>query len=229
MAQFHFIEDYERHVADLIANHPLDKAMALAVGGLYEETGALQLAVLRENGLRDGMSIFDLGCGSGRLAHALGKSGLDLDYCGTDIVQALLDYAKSKTPAHYRFARHTALSLPTGDEAIDIACAFSVFTHLLHHESYLYLQDMRRALKPGGRVIFSFLEFAAPTHWIVFENTAKALRAGNPGPLNTFIERPAVEKWAAELGYRIERFIDGTAPIGNLGIFGQSVAILIKD
>ncbi|MFM0505672.1 class I SAM-dependent methyltransferase [Paraburkholderia caffeinilytica] len=228
MAQFHFVEDYEKHVADLVANHPLDKAMALAVGGRYEETGALQLAVLREVGLEDRMSIFDLGCGSGRLAHALGKSGFDLDYRGTDVVQALLDYAKSKTPAHYRFARHTALSLPAEDESVDIACAFSVFTHLLHHESYLYLQDMRRALRPGGKVVFSFLEFAAPTHWIVFEDTAKALRAGNPGPLNTFIERVAIEKWALELGYRIERFIDGLAPIRDLGSFGQSIAILVK-
>ena len=36
--------------------------------------------------------------------------------------------------------------------------AFSVFTHLLHEESFIYLEDFKRVLKPGGSVVFSFLE-----------------------------------------------------------------------
>ncbi|WP_310631046.1 class I SAM-dependent methyltransferase [Paraburkholderia sp.] len=228
MAQFHFVEDYEKHVESLMKSHPRDEAMALAVGGRYEETGAIQLEVLRKAGLAPGMSIFDLGCGSGRLAHAVGTSSLDIDYCGTDVVQALLDYAKTRAPAHYRFTLHTALSIPADDASIDIACAFSVFTHLLHHESYLYLRDMRRALRTGGKVVFSFLEFAMPTHWTVFEDTVKTAEERGQIPLNTFIERNAITKWSLELGYTVEQFIDGIEPIGELGIFGQSVAMLVK-
>lgn len=44
MAQFHFVEDYERHVAALLEQHPIDEAMSLAVGGLYD--------VLDNDGLR---------------------------------------------------------------------------------------------------------------------------------------------------------------------------------
>jgi hypothetical protein len=33
MPTVHFFEDYERHVAELMASHPLDEAMSLAVRG----------------------------------------------------------------------------------------------------------------------------------------------------------------------------------------------------
>jgi predicted TPR repeat methyltransferase len=97
LAEFHFVEDYERLVQSLIDTYPLDEAMARAVGGAYEAVGQIERDVLRFAGLRDGMSLVDLGCGSGRLAHALGRS-MRICYLGIDIVQALLDYARIKGP-----------------------------------------------------------------------------------------------------------------------------------
>ncbi len=82
-------------------------------------------------------------------------------------------------------------------------CAFSVFTHLLHHESYLYIEDACRALKPKGKLIFSFLEFADPGHWRVFEDTVEAQRSAVPTHLNSFIERSAISVWASHLGDRV--------------------------
>lgn len=37
MSEFHFVEDYERLVEQLLAAHPLYEAMSLAVGGQYEQ------------------------------------------------------------------------------------------------------------------------------------------------------------------------------------------------
>lgn len=219
MAQFHFVEDYERHVANLKANYPLDEAMSLAVGGNYDRAGEIEMGLLNKAGLADGMSIFDLGCGSGRLANALAKSGLTIEYLGTDVVQDLLDYAASKTPPHYRFLRHPELSVPAEDGSIDIACAFSVFTHLLHHESYMYMADIWRALKPEGMLVFSFLEFAASHHWSVFEHTIEQQRASTTPHLNTFIERQSIIVWAEHLGFGSPRFF---------GDLGQTTAILRK-
>lgn len=228
MAQFHFVEDYERLVDRLIENHPIDRAMEIAVGGNYESTGELELNILKHAGLKSGMAVFDLGCGSGRLAHALGKSGLDLDFIGTDVVQALLDYAKTKSPAHYRFVRNPNLTVPAEDASIDIACAFSVFTHLLHHETYQYLEEMHRALKSGGRVVFSFLEFAEPGHWNVFESTIEQQRKTSQIHLNTFIERSAIDVWAQRLGFTVVGYIDGGTGVGGSAPLGQATAILAK-
>jgi ubiquinone/menaquinone biosynthesis C-methylase UbiE len=226
MAQFHFVEDYEKHVETLIATHPIDEAMSLAVGGSFSNVGQIELNILKHAGLQSGMAVFDLGCGSGRLAVALGRSGIQVGYLGTDVVQALLSYAKSKTPEAYRFALHRELSIPAEDGSLDIACAFSVFTHLLHQESYIYLQDMHRALKPGGCVVFSFLEFSTESHWTVFESMVQSQRNQTTPHLNMFIERNVIESWSRRLGFKVERFIEGGEGVGGGAALGQSTVIL---
>ena len=63
MAQFHFVEDYEKLVARLVAKYPIDEAMSYAVGGNYEMFGQIEAALLKKVGLEDGMHLVDLGCG----------------------------------------------------------------------------------------------------------------------------------------------------------------------
>src|SRR5262249_2221315 len=164
----HFVEEYELLVQGLLASLPHDAAMAEAVGGGdFDGIGRREADFLEECGLREFDAILDLGCGSGRLAKQLGMRFPRLGYTGTDVVQALLDRAATLSPAGFRFLRHTDLSLPAPDGSLDFVTAFSVFTHLRPEESYVYLRDAKRALKAGGKVVFSFLE--CPRHWYAFE------------------------------------------------------------
>jgi ubiquinone/menaquinone biosynthesis C-methylase UbiE len=199
---YHFVRDYQRWISYLLARHPHDEAMALAVGGDYERIGEVEFALLRHFGLREGSALVDFGCGSGRLAAAVGRGPLHIDYQGFDIDQRLLDYAKSRSPSHFRFTLNRALTLPMPAAAADFACAFSVFTHLTHAETYLYLQDLHRILRPDGMVLFSFLEFAEPSHWPIFADTVADTQRGTSIHLNQFIERTAIDVWAEKLGYR---------------------------
>lgn len=225
-SKFHFVEDYERMVAHLIATMPIDDAMAAAVGGAFLEIGKIECDLLKWAGLRDGMSVIDLGCGSGRLAHILGQR-VNVEYLGIDIVQTLLDYAKSKSPPHYKFKLHRELDIPAADHCADFVTAFSVFTHLLHSESYLYLEDIRRVLKPAGRLVFSFLEFSEPSHWKTFSAEVEARRGRVATPvLNTLIERNAIEKWAFHLGYKVECFVGAREAPWRTAPLGQTLAIL---
>lgn len=228
MAQFHFVEDYERHVEDLIGKHPIDEAMSLAVGGGYELIGDIASQAVVYAGAKDGMSVLDFGCGSGRVAHALAKRVNLKSFLGTDIVQSLLDYAATKTPAHYRFVNHHALSFPTEDSSVDIAYAFSVFTHLLQAECYLYLQDMHRVLRDRGVFIFSFLELAAEDHWAIFQNTVDNQRGSTTPHLNMFIERNQIEAWARHSGFTVREYIDHNDQRWSGHALGQSMAILVK-
>jgi ubiquinone/menaquinone biosynthesis C-methylase UbiE len=228
VAEFHFVEDYEKLVKRLIAEHPIDKAMEIAVGGGFEAMGNIEVAALMHFGLRDGMSLIDLGCGSGRLAAAASKK-LELFYIGTDIVQDLLDYAKTKTPASYQFLLHRHLSLPSPDKSADFVSAFSVFTHLLQPEVFLYLEDAKRVLHSGGRLVFSFLELADKAHWETFRTTVESKRRGTGDHLNTFIERDQIAVWCEHLGFKTPKFIAGTsAPWGGLPL-GQSLAVTTKS
>ena len=223
----HFVRDYSRLVTALLARHAPDEAMALAVGGAFESIGAIEHALLCHAGLRDGMTLIDFGCGSGRLASVLGRQPIRLDYCGIDIDQRLLDYAKKQAPPHFRFVLNRELQIPAADAVADMVCAFSVFTHLLHAESYLYLEDTRRVLRPGGVLVFSFLEFAQPAHWQVFADTVAAERRRAGAHLNQFIERGVIDLWAEKLGYEKLAYIDADAtPWGEPGPLGQSAVIL---
>ena len=177
MAQFHFVDDYERLVADLIATKPLDEAISFAVGGGYEAVGTIERDLLCWAGLRDGMALIDLGCGSGRLASATGKS-LKIEYIGVDIIQSLLDYAASRSPINYQFILNRTLAIPAADDSADMVCAFSLFTHLLHSETYLYMEDAKRVLKSGGKLVFTFLEFVDPQHWPQFMGEVNGRRPG---------------------------------------------------
>jgi ubiquinone/menaquinone biosynthesis C-methylase UbiE len=227
MAQFHFIEDYEKLVACLVADHPIDEAMSRAVGGGdYAIFGHIEFEILKAAGLKDGMHVVDLGCGSGRLASAL-HQGADISYVGIDIVQPLLDYARSKAP-EYQFILHRGLSIPQPDRSADMVSAFSLFTHLLQSETFIYLEECVRILKPGGRIVFSFLEFAAPTHWDIFELTRNNARDANSDHLNMFTERSAINIWARKLGLSVERYLAPSWKTEVGHALGQSVVILRK-
>jgi len=220
------VAEYENLVRMLVASHPYDEAMSLAVGGDFDAIGKVERQILEHFGLRPGMSLVDVGCGSGRLAQTLAGSGIQ--YLGTDVVQALLDFAKTKCPQNFAFRLHKALSVPVATHSVDMICAFSVFTHLPHDESYLYMADMFRALKAGGRLVFSFLEFRMKSHWPIFVQTAEAKRSGHQLQLNQFIEREAIVVWAEALSYQAPVFIPGDqAPWGGAAL-GQSVAVLPK-
>ena len=227
MAQFHFVTDYENLVLSLLRNYPLDEAMSCAVGGEYETIGAIEAQLLSDVGLKDGMSLVDLGCGSGRAAFALGKL-LEISYTGIDIVQPLLDYAKSRSPADYNFVLHRELSIPLPSGSADMLCAFSVFTHLLHTETYIYLEEAVRVLRPKGTIVFSFLEYAVDSHWEQFIGTKNAQLKKTVPHLNMFIDRTAIETWAAHLGLRVDRYISSDEPIWRGHSLGQSVVVLRK-
>lgn len=227
MAEFHFVEDYEKHVATLMRNHPIDEAMSLAVGGAYDIVGRIEAEILIRNGLRDGMRLADIGCGSGRGAVALARR-LRIDYDGYDIIQALLEYARSKTPDNYKFHMNRGVKIPAPDATFDYICAFSLFTHLLHEETFIYMRDCHRVLKKGGKLLFSFLEFRMAALWPIFEATVKQYEASTRPHLNMFLEREVIEVFAARIGFKVEKFIDADAPVLDEHKLGQSMCVMVK-
>lgn len=205
--QPHFVRDYRRLVAELAENRPLDEAMALAVGGGdYEAIGAAEADLLIEAGFGAGHSLIDIGCGSGRLSSHLSKRfGDAITYLGVDVVPELLDYARHRAAPAYRFELTSGLTVPAADGCADFVAAFSVFTHLRHAETAAYLRDIRRTLRPGGVLVFSFLEL--PYHARIFVSTSMRKLVGKCHPENHFLSRQAILRMAAELEFAIEKFL----------------------
>lgn len=227
MAKFHFVEDYAAHVKNLLATKPLDEAMSDTVGGNYHQIGDIESSIVIYAGLRNGMKIIDYGCGSGRLAASISKK-LKIDYLGIDVIDDLLKYAISKSPNEYAFKKHQNLNVPVADNSVDMICAFSLFTHLLQAETYIYMDDMYRALKPKGRLVFSFLEFDVPSHWSVLEATVAQQKSSTVPHLNMFMEKSVIQHWANHIGFKVIEFINGDINHFDGKSLGQSVAILEK-
>jgi SAM-dependent methyltransferase len=217
------------------------EVMQRAIGGEFEAFGLMEKDLLVQYGLRPDGHVVDIGCGSGRLAWPL-SSYLTGTYVGTDVVPELLEYARSLVHRpDWRFEVAVGTTIPEADGCADVVCFFSVFTHLLHEQSYAYLRDARRVLKPGGRAIFSFLEFSVPSHWSVFDVNLGSLEGDDP--LNMFLSRDAIDAWANHLDLIVVAVHPGDQPhielrqpvtlsdgstVSGLGTMGQSVCVLQK-
>lgn len=207
---------------------PHEQAMECAIGGGFEQFGAIELAILRHYGLAEHAHLIDVGCGSGRLARPL-SLWLKGTYLGVDLVPDLIAHArKIAARPDWRFEVIDHIGIPEADGAADMVCFFSVLTHLLHEQSYWYLEEASRVLKPGGRVVFSFLEFRDPVHLQIFHDTVTSAKRQNLQPLNTFIERGTIDIWARELGLEVIDVRDGSDPVVTDGALGQSICVLGK-
>jgi len=207
---------------------PHDQAMEHAIGSGFEAVGAIELALLRHYGLRPDDSLVDVGCGAGRLAKPL-ASYLRGGYLGIDLVPDLVQHAQRIAGRpDWRFEIIDHVEIPEATGRADMVCLFSVLTHLLHEQSYWYLEEARRVLKPGGRVVFSFLEFANPAHVKIFLETLAAEKAGALIPMNVLIERDVIRLWAQHLGLDMQDIRDGNDVIVPEGALGQALCVLRK-
>ena len=206
----HFEEDYNKLVKNNLLLTDKHSAMAQSIGGNFYHFGIFQRELLLQHGLKADATLVDVGCGSGRLANAL-KDMPELNLIGVDVVQDLLDYAQEICQRDdWKFIKSTDFKIPLENNSVDMVTAFSVFTHLLHEETYVYLAEMRRILKPGGKIIFSFLDFSIPEHWVVF--SSNLLQIHERVHLNQFIAPEAIEIWCQHLQLSIEGIFSGNQP-----------------
>lgn len=243
--QLRYLQSYSAVVQGYLAAYPEDEAMAWAVGGgleTFERFGVLEHSLLRMFGLRDDSRVVDVGCGAGRLARQLARCP-DMRYFGIDVVKELLDYTRRKvTRPDFAFQLVAGNTIPVADAQADFVTFFSVFTHLLHEESFAYLEQTRRVLAPGGRVVFSFLEFANASHWAVFDGNVDWVRKRSYlGHINVFMHQEDLRLWARRLGFEVvamaagdapsvrvtERTATGAVPAGEYAL-GQSYCVLEK-
>jgi SAM-dependent methyltransferase len=200
---------YRQVVGKLINSHGKAEAMSEAVGRQFEAFGILMRQILFDAGLRPNDYLIDVGCGSGRLAHTLSVKR----YLGTDVVPELLEHARNLCPnQNWRFEIVNDIVISEEDDAADMVCFFSVFTHLLHEDTYRYLQEAKRVLKPGGKVVFSFLEMKICCHWPIFEDSVNRRMRGDQREHTQFMSRDLIDALAVHLGCTVEAFFDGDIP-----------------
>jgi len=161
------IAQYER-----LGDIKITKRVRHALWGLnpycpYYETSGKQLAfILQQHGLRKHHRILDIGCGTGRLAHAL----VNKKYHGVDVNVHFIKYCQKNLNGKYTTIDVQNLEYnPAGqqsaldyrfdfdDESFDFIAAVQVLNHLRPAETYHYLDEMARMLAPKGTLLLTAL------------------------------------------------------------------------
>src|SRR5262249_55453584 len=125
-------------------------------------------------------SIFDFGCGCGRIARLLLQQRLHRPrrYVGIDIHRGMINWCAehlSPIAPQFLFLHHDVWSpsygkdnsyrlaapFPVEDHAFSLIIANSVFTHIYKEQSEYYLFEIARIMRTGG---------VAMTTWFFFDN-----------------------------------------------------------
>jgi SAM-dependent methyltransferase len=121
-------------------------------------------------------SVFDFGCGCGRLARQLiQQQPVPGRYLGVDRHRGMVDWCGAhltpQAPA-FTFAHHDVLHevlnpggtpghlpLPAADGDVTLFIAWSVFTHLLEEDAAFYIRELSRVLDPSGLAVTTWFLF----------------------------------------------------------------------
>jgi ubiquinone/menaquinone biosynthesis C-methylase UbiE len=115
-----------------------------------------------EFGLRDGMSIVELGAGPGFLTEKLGATFSDLKVTAVELDPFLVDYAKKYVAQtsfdHYEILQCSLMETGLATDSFDFAITRLVLEHL--PQPIDAVQEILRIVKPGGKAVFVDNDFS---------------------------------------------------------------------
>jgi len=144
------------HASGLVLHRPAayDFAVWLMTAGRER---AFREKILLLARLREGEAVLDVGCGTGSLAIAAKRQvGADGKVSGIDASPEMLARARrkaNKADVEIAFDNATAQSLPFSDAQFDAVLTTVMLHHLPRPARELCAREMKRVLKPGGRVL----------------------------------------------------------------------------
>lgn len=134
---------------------------------------AFRERIADEADLRSDDSVLDCGCGTGTLAViAKRRVGADGKVRGIDLSTDQLDIAREKARKEnldIDFHEGSIDELPFPDDSFDVIFSTLMLHHVPNSVKVSAFREMRRVLKPGGRIVIA--DFGPPAHvwgWLLF-------------------------------------------------------------
>jgi SAM-dependent methyltransferase len=166
-------------------------------------------------------SVFDFGCGCGRLARQMiQQSPRPREYLGVDLNRPLIEWSKENLSPYapgFEFGHHDVrydpwnpgedkpaiAPFPTGDDSRSLVIGWSVFTHLVQSHAEYYMTEVARVLKPDG-VFYSTWFLFDKVIFPMMQDFQDALFINDADPTNAVIfDRGWLQRIAADNGLAI--------------------------
>jgi SAM-dependent methyltransferase len=96
-------------------------------------------------------SVLDFGCGCGRVTRWW--HDFDGEVAGSDLSRRAIEWCRDNLPFGRFETNGLAPPLAFADESFDLVYALSVFTHLTAELQLAWRDELRRVLRPGGRLL----------------------------------------------------------------------------
>jgi len=147
--------------------------------------------------LRSGMSVLELGCGTGYFTRELACSGANI--VAVDVSPDLLEIAKANSSApNVRYEIQNAYELSYPDAVFDSVVGSSVLHHL---EIEKAIREIYRVLKPGGTIYFTEPNMLNP-QIAIQKNVPWVKRKLGDSPDETAFFRWPLRRLLEQKGYR---------------------------
>ncbi|HEX4653063.1 MAG TPA: class I SAM-dependent methyltransferase [Candidatus Udaeobacter sp.] len=194
---------------------------------------ARRVKMLSEH-LGPGMSVLELGCGTGYFTRELARSGAEI--VAIDVSPELLETARvSSSAPNVRYEIQNAYDLSYTDAAFDSVVGSSVLHHL---EIQQALREIFRVLKPGGRISFTEPNMLNP-QIALQKNVPWIKRKLGDSPDETAFFRWSLRRLLEITGYREVRitpfdFLHPKTPnqlvdrLNSVGRFLESVPVMAE-
>lgn len=222
----------------------------------FAEIGRVNIELLQSYGLDETSSILDLGSGYGRLAIALHKKFPDFsgNYVGVDILPKHISWCQENIESKLKNYKFNHLNVvndrynPKGNiEAnkvkidykplkFNLACLFSVFTHMYEEDIKHYLSQIHKNLKEEGLCIATF--------FIYDDERLEKINAREEGynmkyELNDHtryyspedklhaisFKKDFIEKMCRDCGFNVEKVVYGDWASGGSGYYQDYVVL----
>jgi SAM-dependent methyltransferase len=167
-----------------------DAILTGATDESFEATGLSDAEMVARHLTRAGDEVvLDIGCGIGRVERYLAPKVRELwavDVSG-EMIRAARERLAGVANVHLREIGGREFLSAFEDGKFDLVFSFLVLQHLEREDSFLYLRDAHRVLKPGGRLLTQFPNFLSDVYTRAFLEGAD-LPSRSPGRVRTYTE-----------------------------------------
>lgn len=174
-----------------------------------------------------GSSLLHAGCGSGQVD---GELQHEMRLTAVDISVSALELYQSGNPQAHEVRHATIFDLPFPAESFDGAYNLGVVEHFYEPEIKQILSELRRVVKPDGKVILfwpffrgSSVLFLKASHWVLNSVLRRNVQL-HPPEVSLFRSRDAVSPLLAESGFQLVDYY-----FGGRDLFVQAVLVLQRS